>query len=142
MCLKTNLVCQNNNLEQDVIQQAKEIINLLENGRQKEQLLKYEVVRQQGLYNMFDPKARKVTGLSEKEYINIQKHYSELMQKYPDIKEKAKINLANMKSATIAKVIALNGCNKCKRIVSNKLDVALKDLCENCRKIVKPYITQ
>lgn len=71
MCLKTNLVCQNNNLEQDVIQQAKEIINLLENGRQKEQLLKYEVVRQQGYYNMFDPRARKLTGLSEKEYINI-----------------------------------------------------------------------
>ena len=142
MCLKTNLVCQNNNLEQDVIQQAKEIINLLENGRQKEQLLKYEIVRQQGYYNMFDPQARKLTGLSEKEYINIQNHYSELMQKYPNVKEQARKNLGYMKSATIAKVIALNGCKKCKRIVSNKLDVTLKDLCENCRKITKPYIAQ
>lgn len=64
------------------------------------------------------------------------------MQKYPNVKEQAKKNLDYMKSATIAKVIALKGCKKCKRMVSNKLDVTLKDLCENCRKITKPYITQ
>ena len=75
MCLKPNLEVQNKDLEQEIIKQAKELIDLLENGRQKEKLLKYEVVRHQGYYNMFDPRARKLTGLTEEDYIYIQKHY-------------------------------------------------------------------
>ena len=40
----------------------------------------YEFVRQMGHYNMFDPRARRATGLSSDEYSFCMKHYSELKQ--------------------------------------------------------------
>lgn len=139
MCLKPNLKVQNKDLEQEIIKQAEELIDLLEYGRQKEKLLKYEVVRQQGYYNMFDPRARKLTGLTEEDYIYIQKNYTELMKRFPETKERAKRNLAYLKSANISKIIALKGCENCIQIVSKKLDVTENDLCESCRKIVELY---
>lgn len=139
MCLKPNLKVQNKDLEQEIIKQAEELIDLLENGKQKEKLLKYEVVRQQGYYNMFDPRARKLTGLTEEDYIYIQKNYTELMQRFPETKERAKRNLAYLKSANISKIIALKGCENCIQRVSKKLDVTENDLCESCRKIIELY---
>ena len=68
MCLKTSQ-------EQEIIKQAQSIIDLLQNGRQKENLLKYEVIRQQGKYNMVDPRARQLTGLAEDDYFQIMKDY-------------------------------------------------------------------
>lgn len=141
MCLKANLNVHKRSLEQKAIKQAEEILDLLENGKQKEKLLKYEVVRQQGYYNMLDPRARQLTGLSEEDYEYIIRNYTELMQKYPNVKEKAKQNLNYLKSANIAKIVSLKGCNNCIEIVSNKLDVKLDDLCENCRKTVELYIS-
>lgn len=139
MCLKPNLKVQNKDLEQEIIKQAEQLIDILENGRQKEKLLKYEVVRQQGYYNMFDPRARKMTGLTEEDYIYIQKHYTELMQRFPDTKVRAKRNLEYLKSANISKIIALKGCENCIQTVSKKLDVTENDLCESCRKIIELY---
>lgn len=42
----------------------------------------YEEVRRSGLYNMFDDRARQLTGLSKEDYIYVMKNYSELNKKY------------------------------------------------------------
>lgn len=134
MCLKTSQ-------KQEIIKQAQSIIDLLQNGRQKENLLKYEVVRQQGKYNMLDKRARQLTGLVEEDYMYIIKNYTELISKYPDIKPRATRELEYIKAANIAKTIAIKGCKNCIEIVSNKLDVKENDLCEECRKIVQLYLS-
>jgi hypothetical protein len=140
MCLKTNLKAQNKDLKQDILKQCNDLSQILKENKQQEKFERYEFVRQQGLYNMItDPRARKLTGLSEKEYQYIQIHYTELMKKYPDTKERAKQNLAYSKSANIAKIIAIKGCSNCIEIVSEKLDVTENDLCEDCRKILGIY---
>ena len=72
----------------------------------------------------------------KQDYIYIQKHYTELMQRFPETKERAKRNLAYLKSANISKIIALKGCENCIQTVSKKLDVTENDLCESCRKII------
>ena len=69
-------------------------------------------------------------------YIELMKNYSELMIKYPDIKVRAEKDLEYIKSANIAKIIAMSGCKNCIEIVSNKLDVNEDDLCEECKKIL------
>jgi hypothetical protein len=38
----------------------------------------YERVRRHGLYNMFDPRARRLTKLGEEAYSFVMRHYSEL----------------------------------------------------------------
>lgn len=134
MCLKTSQ-------EQEIIKQAQSIIDLLQNGRQKENLLKYEVIRHQGKYNMLDPRARQLTGLTEEDYFKIMKDYKKLVSKYPDIKPRATRELEYIKSAKISKIIAVKGCKNCIEIVSNKLDVKETDLCEECRKIVQLYLS-
>lgn len=134
MCLKTSQ-------EQKIIKQAQSIIDLLQNGRQKENLLKYEVIRQQGKYNMVDPRARQLTGLAEDDYFQIMKDYKKLISKYPDIKARATRKIEYIKSAEISKIIVIKGCNNCIEIVSNKLDVKETDLCEECRKIVQFYLS-
>lgn len=134
MCLKTSQ-------EQEIIKQAQSLIDLLQNGRQKENLLKYEIIRQQGKYNMLDPRARQLTGLAEEDYFQIMKNYKKLISKYPDIKLRVKRELEYIKSANIAKIIAIKGCKNCIEIVSNKLDVKETDLCEECRKIVQFYVS-
>lgn len=63
---------------------------------------RYELLRQQEIYNMFDPKPRQL------QYI---------------------------KPANISKTVALNGCKNCINVVSKKLDVKAKDLCQNCRRL-------
>lgn len=39
---------------------------------------KYEGVRQEGLFNMFDPNATALTGLTREEYLFVMSNYSEL----------------------------------------------------------------
>ena len=41
-------------------------------------------VRKSGLYNMFDPKAREMTHLSEEQWVEIMKQYAELENKYKE----------------------------------------------------------
>lgn len=134
MCLKTSQ-------EQEIIKQAQSIIGILQNGRQKENLLKYEVIRQQGKYNMLDQTVKRLTGLSEEDYEHIIRNYPELISKYPDIKSIATGEIEYIKSANIAKIIAIKGCKNCIEIVSKKLDVKEIDLCEECRKIVQLYLS-
>ena len=52
----------------------------------KDKFLEYEEVRQSGVFNMFDPKARKVTTLSIKEWTTIMMDYSKLSKEW--LKEK------------------------------------------------------
>lgn len=40
----------------------------------------YEEVRLSGRYNMFDPRARRATGLSSERYCFVMKNYSELKE--------------------------------------------------------------
>lgn len=40
----------------------------------------YERVRQSGRFNMFDPRARAMTGMSKEEWLFCMKHYSELKE--------------------------------------------------------------
>lgn len=50
----------------------------------------YEQVRREGKYNMFDPNARILTGLTEEEYIYAINNYDELHKKYNDEFNKVK----------------------------------------------------
>ena len=103
----------------------------------EEKLIRYELVRQQGRYNMLDKKARELTGLSEAEYMYIISNYEELMNKYPDIKAKVKEKLDYIMSANLSKYNAINGCEKCRQQVCEKLDVSIDDLCEECKQKLK-----
>lgn len=100
MCLKTNKKTQ----------------------RQDKKLMKkfalYETVKQLGYYNMLDPRARKLAGLTKKDYNYIIEHYSELISKYPDIKENVKHKIEDIKSAK-----------------TTKLDITKNDLYYNCKKL-------
>ena len=48
----------------------------------KEQWDLYRDIQDSGLYNMYDPNARKMAGLSKQEWIHIMKNYSELKTKH------------------------------------------------------------
>lgn len=48
----------------------------------KDMYLSYEEVRLSGEFNMFDPRARDLTGLSKEQYIYVMKHYNELKNKF------------------------------------------------------------
>lgn len=93
-----------------------------EKQKQDKKLMKkfalYETVRQLGYYNMQDPRAKKLTGLTKKDYNYIIEHYSKLISKYPDIKECVKYKIENLKQAKIT-----------------KLDITKSDLCNNCKKL-------
>ena len=54
--------------------------------------LAYEKVRKSGKYNMYDPRARQLTGLDPEEYVFAMRNYSALAQKYkkPNVKEDTK----------------------------------------------------
>ena len=132
MCLKPRIITE----QDSILKQSEELRKILEEGEQEEKLLKYEIVKQQGCYNMLDKRARKLTGLTEKEYDYILKHYTELILKFPKVKDKAKSGLKYLKSAQISKIIAIKGCPNCKKIVRKKLDVTRNDLCENCKKLI------
>lgn len=48
----------------------------------REQFMEYEGIRQGGLYNMFDPRAREHTTLTKEQWLGIIKQYSDLSNKY------------------------------------------------------------
>lgn len=48
----------------------------------KEKYIAYEQVRREGRFNMFDPNARILTGLSKEDYLYVMKNYTELHNKY------------------------------------------------------------
>ena len=50
----------------------------LKSEKAKKCYIKYERVRRSGLYNMFDPNARALTGLSKEDYVWVMENYSEL----------------------------------------------------------------
>jgi len=45
-----------------------------------EEFNEFEKVRQDGLYNMFDPKARELTDLSKEQWVAIMRDYSKLKE--------------------------------------------------------------
>ena len=63
-------------LEIQIIKDIKDFKNILYEDKLKDKLFRYEVVRLQGHYNMFDPRARLETGLSEEDYRYIIKEYT------------------------------------------------------------------
>ena len=46
--------------------------------------LAYEMVRKSGKWNMYDPRAKYATRLSNEEYMFVMKNYSELAKKYKE----------------------------------------------------------
>ena len=48
----------------------------------EEKFLEYEKIRQEGRYNMFDPKAREVAGLSKEKWFEIIRQYNQLYNKH------------------------------------------------------------
>lgn len=134
MCLKTR-----NDLTNEIIQETKDIKEILDESELKEKLLQYELVRLNGRYNMMDIRSRLLVDIPKEEYNYIVKNYSLLMEKYPEIKDKANIRFEYIKSANRIKLIVTKGCNNCIDIVTKKLDVKIEDLCENCQYLIKKY---
>ena len=144
MCLKLN---QNNidvkskqELEEEIKKDSRDLLEIAKESRLKQNLIEYEFIRQQGRYNMLDENARKLIGISIEEYTYIIKHYGELMKKYPDTKKQVQLRLDYIKSANIAKIVAIKGCKNCIEKVTNKVDVTINDLCDKCRKEVESYM--
>ena len=127
-------------LEIQIIKDIKDIKNILDEDKLKDKLFRYEVVRLQG-HNMFDPRARLETGLSEEDYKLTMKEYSNLMEKYPEVRNLAINRIEQLKSAYIKKVIELKGCFRCQSIVNKKLEVHAEDLCDKCQKILEQFIS-
>ena len=48
----------------------------------KGQFLIYKAVQESGMFNMFDPRARELTGLDKGTYLTILEKYNELEDKY------------------------------------------------------------
>lgn len=134
MCLKTR-----NDLTNEIIQDTKDIKEILDESKLKEKLLQYELVRLNGRYNMMDIRSRLLVDIPKEEYNYIVENYSLLMERYPEIKEKANIRFEYIKSANRVKLIVTKGCNNCIDIVSKKLDVKIEDLCENCQYLIRKY---
>lgn len=52
----------------------------------------YERVRLTGYYNMFDPRAREMTGLTRERYIFILENYSGIQDQLAEVKVQAAMN--------------------------------------------------
>ena len=117
MCLKRKI----DNITEIKIKQTKnDITKMLNTDREKDILYNYEIIRQEGNYNMLDPRAREQTGCMKKEYNYIIENYTKLISKYPNIKGRASKYSTNKKSTKISKLMALQGNKKCKEVVSKK----------------------
>ena len=59
MCLKPKVsgVTHRYELVEDILNQCTDVTQIIKRAKEKEMLYKYELVRQQGFYNMFDPKS-------------------------------------------------------------------------------------
>ena len=138
MCLKQENRTKEELAEQ-IIKECNALKDMLEEGKLKERLYEYELIKLNSKTPLLDEQARSLIGITSEEYIYITENYDELIAKYPDVKERALRHLEYIKSANIAKLIALKGCENCRLIVCKKLDVEEDDLCESCKKIVTEH---
>jgi hypothetical protein len=51
----------------------------------KEQFAEYVSVQMEGMFNMFDPRAREMTDLSREQWLDIIKNYDDLSEKYSEV---------------------------------------------------------
>ena len=138
MCLKQENRTKEELAEQ-IIKECNALKDMLEEGKLKERLYEYELIKLNSKTPLLDEQARSLIGITSEEYIYITENYDELIAKYPDVKERALRHLEYIKSANIAKIIALKGCENCRLIVCEKLDVKENDLCDNCKKLIAEY---
>ena len=138
MCLKPENRTKEELAEQ-IIKECNDLKDMLEEGKLKERLYEYELIKLNSKTPLLDEQARSLIGITSEEYIDITENYDELIAKYPDVKERALRHLEYIKSANIAKIIALKGCENCRLIVCEKLDVKIDDLCDNCKKLIAEY---
>ena len=138
MCLKPENRTKEELAEQ-ILKDTKELIEIAKESKLKENLYEYELIKLNSKTPLLDEQARSLIGITSEEYIYITENYDELIAKYPDVKERALRHLEYIKSANIAKIIALKGCENCMLIVCEKLDVKENDLCVNCKKLIAEY---
>lgn len=138
MCLKPENRTKEELAEQ-ILKDTKELIDIAKESKLKENLYEYELIKLNSKIPLLDEQARSLIGITSEEYIYITENYDELIAKYPDVKERALRHLEYIKSANIAKIIALKGCENCRLIVCEKLDVKENDLCDNCKKLIAEY---
>lgn len=138
MCLKPENRTKEELAEQ-ILKDTKELIEIAKESKLKENLYEYELIKLNSKTPLLDEQARSLIGITSEEYIDITENYDELIAKYPDVKERALRHLEYIKSANIAKIIALKGCENCRLIVCEKLDVKIDDLCDNCKKLIAEY---
>ena len=138
MCLKPENRTKEELAEQ-IIKECNDLKDMLEEGKLKERLYEYELIKLNSKTPLLDEQSRSLIGITSEEYIDITENYDELIAKYPDVKERALRHLEYIKSANIAKIIALKGCENCRLIVCEKLDVKENDLCDNCKKLIAEY---
>ncbi len=138
MCLKPENRTKEELAEQ-IIKECNDLKDMLEEGKLKERLYEYELIKLNSKTPLLDEQARSLIGITSEEYIYITENYDELIAKYPDVKERALRHLEYIKSANIAKIVALKGCENCRLIVCKKLDVKIDDLCDNCKKLIAEY---
>ena len=138
MCLKPENRTKEELAEQ-ILKDTKELIDIAKESKLKENLYEYELIKLNSKTPLLDEQARSLIGITSEEYIYITENYDELIAKYPDVKERALRHLEYIKSANIAKIIALKGCENCRLIVCEKLGVKENDLCDNCKKLIAEY---
>ena len=138
MCLKPENRTKEELAEQ-ILKDTKELIEIAKESKLKENLYEYELIKLNSKTPLLDEQARSLIGITSEEYIDITENYDELIAKYPDVKERALRHLEYIKSANIAKIVALKGCENCRLIVCEKLDVKENDLCDNCKKLIAEY---
>ena len=126
MCLKPENRTKEELVEQ-ILKDTKELIDIEKESKLKENLYEYELIKLNSKTPLLDEQARSLIGITSEEYIYITENYDELIAKYPDVKERALRHLEYIKSANIAKIIALKGCENCRLIVCEKLDVKEND---------------
>ena len=126
-------------LANKIIQECKDLKNMLEEGKLKENLFEYELIKLNSKAPIPDEQARSLIGITSEEFIYITENYEGLIKKYPDVRERALRHLEYIKSANIAKIIAFKGCKNCRLIVCEKLDVKIDDLCESCKKLITEH---
>lgn len=138
MCLKPENRTKEELAEQ-ILKDTKELIEIAKESKLKENLYEYELIKLNSKTPLLDEQARRLIGITAEEYIYITKNYDKLIKKYPDVRERALRYLDYIKYANIAKLIDLKGCENCRLIVCEKLDVKENDLCDNCKKLIAEY---
>lgn len=138
MCLKPENRTKEELAEQ-ILKDTKELIDIAKESKLKENLYEYELIKLNSKTLLLDEQARRLIGITGEEYIYITKNYDKLIKRYPDVRERALRYLDYIKSANIAKLIALKDCENCRLIVCEKLDVKENDLCDNCEKLIAEY---